>query len=355
MSAAALWDKLRQAALVEGELPAATETDSPWYIRTMLGIAGWIGAMFLLGFVGVGLAFVIKSALASLVFGAIACAVAAALFRARPESDFFGQFAFAVSLAGQVLLMIGLSEFFGRERVGISLTVAIVEAVLFFLIPNFVHRVWCAGVGLGGLMFALDGLGFQPYTRALVLAACATAWLQEFQRPGRGALLRAFGYGSVLLIVFMLVSGSAASMGGALWGYPNVEPVGGALGYRIGAALSGIVLLWVVMKLLRRYGKPAANGPGLLALAGALVVGLVSLKAPGIAITLTILLLGFANGNRVLAGLGIAGLLAYLSWFYYSLHATLLEKSALLFCAGVALLLARLAVRQRSMKEPRRA
>ena len=46
----------------------------------------------------------------------------------------------------------------------------------------------------------------------------------------------------------------------------------------------------------------------------------------------------------MLAGLGIFALLGYLSHYYYSLHATLLEKSVLLVCAGVALLTARLAL-----------
>jgi uncharacterized membrane protein len=54
--------------------------------------------------------------------------------------------------------------------------------------------------------------------------------------------------------------------------------------------------------------------------------------------------LGYANANRVLAGFGILALIGYLSYYYYSLQATLLEKSALLAAAGIALLLARCAL-----------
>jgi uncharacterized membrane protein len=53
---------------------------------------------------------------------------------------------------------------------------------------------------------------------------------------------------------------------------------------------------------------------------------------------------GFANGNRVLIGLGIAALVGYLSHYYYSLQATLLEKSVLLMCTGLVLLAARFAL-----------
>jgi uncharacterized membrane protein len=59
-----------------------------------------------------------------------------------------------------------------------------------------------------------------------------------------------------------------------------------------------------------------------------------------------VLVIGFANGNRVLAGLGIIAMLGYLSHYYYSLQITLLEKSAVLACTGIALLAARVALQR---------
>jgi uncharacterized membrane protein len=70
------------------------------------------------------------------------------------------------------------------------------------------------------------------------------------------------------------------------------------------------------------------------------------LKAPGIAPATTILVLGYAHGNRPLAGFGVIAMIAYLSHYYYSLQATLLEKSALLAAAGIALLIARFAIQR---------
>jgi len=55
----------------------------------------------------------------------------------------------------------------------------------------------------------------------------------------------------------------------------------------------------------------------------------------------TIVLLGFANGNRVLVGLGIASLLFYVSGYYYLLDATLLVKSGVLAATGAVLIAAR--------------
>ena len=46
-------------------------------------------------------------------------------------------------------------------------------------------------------------------------------------------------------------------------------------------------------------------------------IALASLAAPGLAPAVAILVLGYANGNRVLTGLGILVLLGYLSYYYY--------------------------------------
>jgi uncharacterized membrane protein len=79
----------------------------------------------------------------------------------------------------------------------------------------------------------------------------------------------------------------------------------------------------------------------LAGLAACALVGAASLEAPGIAAGLTVMLLGFARGNRTLIGLGILGSLLYLSAYYYSLHATLLVKSQALAATAAALLAAR--------------
>ena len=51
-SAQQLWQQLQQQGLVTGDMPPLSNVNSPWYVRVMLGVAGWIGALFLLGFVG---------------------------------------------------------------------------------------------------------------------------------------------------------------------------------------------------------------------------------------------------------------------------------------------------------------
>lgn len=338
-----LWARLREAALVEGEMPQAGDARTPWFVRIMLGFAGWIGALFLLGFVGVGFAFVMKSATASLVVGAAACAAATAIFRAAPKSDFAAQFGLAVSLAGQALLAFGLTEWIGRSGTRVAFAIALQEAVLFALIPNFIHRLLCAWGGALAATWLIVDAGFFAFAPAAVTAGFLWIWLSEFEFGRQGSLVRAGGYGLALASV------QTAVMHGGLWGVWMA-----ALGHRhatqgaavewLGHAASAAVLLWAVLKLLSREGVALGSGKGRVALAGALILGAASLKAPGVGPAAAILVVGFANANRVLAGLGILALLGYLSHYYYSLQSTLLVKSGLLAATGLALLAARLAM-----------
>ena len=336
----ALWTQLKQAGFVEGEPPIESDVTTPWYVRTMLGIAGWIGAMFLLGFVGVGFAFVVKSAIAALFFGALLCGAAIMLFRIKANSDFASQFAFAVSLAGQALIFVGLFREFSSQINTISLLIMFVEAILFLLLPNFVHRVWTASIGILAALILLNNLGLYTYTSALLIAAFSWVWLNEFNYAQRGSLIRALGYGCALICIFALLT-RTGTWSWQLWSHAFRLP-GGALNFWIGATLIAVTLMVVVVKLLGREGVAPTSARGGVALAAAALLALLSFKAPGIVISMIILLIGYAHGNRVLAGLGILSMLAYLSHYYYILHITLLQKSVLLMGSGIILLAARL-------------
>lgn len=340
-----LWARLRDAGLVEGDAPAVAESRSPWFVRVMLGIAGWIGALFLLAFVGVGFTFVVKSATAAFVVGAGICAGAAVLFRAVPKNDFMSQFGLAVSLAGQALMIFALVQWFGHSFTAAALAIALQQALLFVLVPNFIHRVWTSWTGAYAAVYALGDAGLQAFAPAAVTFGFLWPWLAELDRPRRGELLRAAGYGLALAAV------QTAVMHGSLWavwlaGLGARQALGGEALSWLGNLASGLVLVWAVLRLLKREGVGLDAAQGRIALAGAGVLALISLEAPGVGPAAAILVLGFANGNRVLAGLGILALLGYLSHYYYALHATLLEKSALLAGAGLALLAARLALRR---------
>jgi hypothetical protein len=345
MNTAELWRRLQHAGLVQGELPETDSDRSPWFVRVMLGVAGWFGAICLLFFVGLGLKFIIESSSASLVAGVVACAVAAVLFSKFPENDFAGQFGLAVSMAGQVLILFGLATLTGKKDIApIALMMSLVQAALFWLLPSYVHRVWAAASGACAVALALADLGLFAFAPALVLVAFAWVWLKEFDFAKQGTLARAGGYGLAIAAVVIAVMHGELSLS-AILDRPKT-PLGGLIGLWIGAALTGAALLWAVVQLLAREDVPLESPQGKIALVGAIILAIATLKAPGIGPAAAVLVIGFANGNRVLAGLGILALLAYLSHYYYALQITLLEKSAVLAATGIALLVARLALQR---------
>jgi hypothetical protein len=344
-----LWSRLHSAALVNGAMPQADARPAvPWFVRVMQGVAGWIGALFLLLSVGIGLKFLVESAPASFIAGLAACALAGFLLRAKPDSDFATQFALAVSLAGQGLMFVALTDALSGHDRTIALCLGLLLAVLFALMDHPIHRVWCAGAGAYVLVIAMAGSSFMPYAPGLLALGFAWVVLHEFSFPGRSALLRQGGYG---LALALMLTASLATVLSDSWLWRIGSGVGGLerpfhhVHVWLGLALNGAALLWTVSRLLARQGIASASGAGLRALACAGLLALAGLKAPGLVPSLLILLLGFANGNRVLAGLGVLALLSYLSGFYYSLASTLLEKSALLAATGAALLGMRLALR----------
>lgn len=334
-TAARLWSRLGEAGLVRGEVPQDAIPGSPWYVRLMLGFAGWIGALFLLGFIAVGFAFIIKSGMASFTAGAILCTAAAIVFRIR-VGDFAKQFAFATSLTGQALLVFGLFELtegMPEHTRTVALLVAGVEDVLFLVVPNFAHRVWSAVAALLALFFAFNHSVVFVHLPTLYAAAFAIMTLSEFRFPRHSALIQPLAYALAASTAMTMFSSTLPFL---------LDHTSSFLAGGYDAIPVGIVLLGTVLALLRREGIAPAASTGATALAGTTLLALVSYRMPGIGIGSLILLVGFAQGNRLLLGLGVLGLLSYLSSYYYFLNVTLLEKSLIMSGAGITLLAARL-------------
>lgn len=342
-----LWQRLVENRLAEGELPPVDSTGAapPWYVRVMLGIAGWIGALFLFGFVGAAFSMVLKSAGASLVAGLLCCAGAWAVFRVARGNDFASQFGLAASLAGQALFIAGLLQMTGVDKpVAFYLAFAF-EVLLAVLVPNFIHRVLAAWAAMVALSFALDASGVHGLASGIAAAAFALVWLNE-SRWAAGSVWAPIGYGIGLALLQIDSS--------VLWpvaaGFHGASPASSSWFAAHAPAIASVlvlaVLLWSVTRLLAAEGVRATDRAGIAALAAAALVSLASFAAHGLDTALLILLLGFAAGNRVLAGLGLFALLAFLSHYYWRMDATLLVKSMMLASTGLLLLAGRMLMRK---------
>jgi hypothetical protein len=339
MTAAALWERLRADGHVEGDYPPRGRAASPWFVRVMLGIAGWIGAGFLLGFVGAAFASILEGTVPALILGALCCGAALLLFRAFDGNDFAEQFGLAISLAGQALIVIGLSQYFEPDDPPLYFAIAAVEALLALAVPNFLHRVLAAAGASVALALGINQLALHGLTVPILCAGLALVWLEPGKWAARGRIWRPVGYG--LALALLLVE-TFRLFGVQDWWRAETEASGWMEHYGplLGRGLAAAILIWVAVALTGREDPPAGGRTTAIAAAAAALFGLLSIDAPGLASAMLILLLGFAAASRILFALGVLGLLGFVSHYYYSLHATLLEKSGLMAVTGLGLLAA---------------
>ena len=336
-----LWRELCEAGIVSGEAPPAGPPHAPWYVRAMLGVAGWIAAAFLFGFVGSAFPWVIDSRSASIAVGLALIVAGYAMLRLRRGREFVEQFALATSLAGQALAGMGLFVLLEPREALAWMVLAVAQAGLVMLMQSYAHRVWSAYAAGACVALALADSGGIPFAAGALAAAAALVWLREIEWVAFAPVLRPAAYGLTLALI--QVQGEMLLEDGALDLLSGERRAASWILLWAGEIFTGIVLLAVVAHIAARgggLGRPASRA----ALGGALVAALLSLQAPGLAAGTLLAVLGFAAGNRLLTGLAIAALLFYLGAYYYTLQATLLAKSGVLAATGLAMLGARWAL-----------
>jgi hypothetical protein len=317
-------------------MPEETATESPWYVRAMLGVAGWIAALFLLGFVAVGLEFVVESETASIVMGLVAL-LAAYVILSAAANDFLQQFGLAVSFVGQALIVFGCGELLDWFGNGIWWLIGLLQMAVAIVMPSFMQRLVAAVVAVFAFSVALEYHAFVVFVLATLVVALI--WLKEFEWSRRGRVLRPVGYGMTLALVCL--KGPMLLDQTLVFWFPRDADMTLVIPAWVGELALGLLLVAVVARLMLRNNVSWGSRPMVIALFAAAVVAGVSLEMSGVAVGFMVALLGFSNSNRILVGLGIAALLFYVSGYYYVLDATLLAKSGMLAAMGVVLLSAR--------------
>lgn len=333
-----LWERLSTAGLVTGDVPPGQS--APWYVRVMLGIAGWIGALFLLGFIGAGFDMVMRNA-GSAAMAAIICSGGSfAIFRLKDKGDVAGQFGLAMGLAGQAMFAVAIFHEFRSEDATPFYLFFCVEAALTALMPNFTHRIFTTVAAAMALSLGFAQTGLHGIALPLTAAACALVWRGVRQPAVRIAVWHPVGYG---LALGTLQTASTTMLGGETILFFH-RSGGGWLqqhGPEVGSALVIVVLLAIIVSILKELEIGVTSPEGLVILCCAVGAMAVSFPAHSLAAATLILILGFAGGNRILLGLGLFAVASFLSHYYYQMRETLLIKAAILAGTGALLLVAR--------------
>ncbi len=315
-------------------LPAALSgsndaESSPWYIKTLAGIAAWIAAFFLGIFLGA--AGLIDSEESMLIWGAVLTVAAIVLKRFVRHSIFWGQLTFAAILAGQALLIAG----FGWQQediTTIALFVILLELLVFLLYPDALHRMLSVLAITSAITVILYEQDLQLLIHGLITLLALGAvlvWQQELRLlASRWFPFRApLGYGLAL----------------SLFGLCLLSLVGfyEATDWWMSAAGLALFLLYLAYQILRELDRPLLSPIGLWALGAVALLLIPAYQTPGILAAVIVLLLGYWRANSLLMGLATLFLLFFLSAYYYNLEITLLNKSYILLGTGAVLLVVR--------------
>ncbi|WP_386082506.1 DUF4401 domain-containing protein [Vreelandella sp. F11] len=337
-------------ALHEPATPAPLET--PWFVRVLQAFAGWLAALFLLGFIAMGVVFVVESPAGSLGLGMAMIGAAYGLFR-KARSDVLEHLALAVSLAGQLLVAWAAIEFWSESTyplwslLGWSLFG--LQALLALVMPSLLHRTFSTCVASLALYMALAMSAMALLASGLVLLALTLLWLNEFRWPGRIRVVQAWGYG--LLLGLLVMQGLAHS------GQPLVFWFDAHSAWGLAWLAPWLNAVLVALSLALLLYKVAQSKPHWAFYLSPIALLLFSFYVPGVGQGLVVVLLGFAIGHRLVMGLGVFSLLVGIGSYYYWLDATLLTKALTLLVIGGVLLTLRLALHkwlsiERSMSSP---
>lgn len=333
-----LWEVLQRSHVVSGSMPEENVVSTPWYLRIMLGVLGWIASVFLFGFVVLLLEFDTDNNVAHMVIGAIALVVAYFIF-IKQSTAFSEQFGLATSFAGQGLVLYGFIEFSELDVNEVWWSVAVLQIVVASFLSNTIQRFVSSFIGVNAIYFALSVDGIQSIMSGVISVLVVLMWLNEYRWPPLSRFLRPVAYGlTVALLQWNAHYFFVATFDDLLYLQGDIQSV---IPQLIINFIVGALLLIVVAHIMRANDVRWRSRSMLIAMGVSLLIVSVSFEMAGVVSAFTVILLAYMNGNRLLLGLGITTLLLFISGFYYTLASTLLFKSAILAATGVVLLLGR--------------
>lgn len=327
--------QLQREGLMD-ETPAGAAI-TPWYIRLLSGVAGWVSALLLLPLAAWLWFDALTDNLALMLFSGLACCFLGVLLQ-RLEGEFVRQAGTALAMTG--LLAIGLQLI--DQEAWVWAVLACLCLVLYITGKGEVHRFLCAAVAALCVVLSftesLEGTG--PLGLACLVLGLAAAVLWHLARP-----LGQWRAGPSL-VPMALAFTLAASV--AVWGVSGFSVIGHFIrtdmhvsGSEI-LALTGLAVLPVLVVPWAIWRSAGSHDPARIArLMALIVIALLPVwaAAPGIGLALCWLVLAFAHGRPLPGVVGLVALLTYLARFYYQLETPLLHKALWLGVAGGVMLL----------------
>lgn len=325
-----LIDETGQENIIK-QLEEIGSTSTPWYIKILIGVGAWFGALFFLFFLGASRLIEFDHPGAMTIWGIIFIGAAVGVdYAGKSKNVFLEQFALALSTAGHILVLWGVYRY-GESR-SVFLASLVLCVILYFPYKNSIHRFLSCLLVMGTAVMYILHSGGHHWLHVLLLFEIAAAgfltakkWYLKEWRP--------MGYALTIAVplMFLLLLLPRRELHTPWWP-------------------SNIILIFALLGLLHRVSKTGESRttrlePMVLAVLAALLLGLVS--SPGILAAAGLLVLGYHLRDNPLTALGLTFLPLYIILFYYNLNMPLNVKSLILAGSGVVLLGLRLYLKHR--------
>jgi len=335
-----VWKLLVKHDLIEGEV-AENEPESPWYIKLLVSISGWFGAFFLVIFLGGVFGLILGRniedfSLLLLFMGGGLIFFAYISFKGK-QNDFLEHFMLALSIAGQTMVIASLFFMFENKLdTGIIFVIVIFQAFLMWTIPNYIHRILSSIFMTLAFSYYCYSVNEPLLPLILLIFVVAWLWMNEFHFSERKKM-EAIAYGQTVALFLLKYT----LMGSAYYLFLAFDYKDTLFNFWWVESITMLTLLYVLWMILKESQKKYDIKTILLLLGAVVLLGFLSFKVGGLTLGMILLLIGFAHSHRLLMGLGIFSLLAFLSYYYYFLGETLMAKAEVLAIIGLVLLLSR--------------
>jgi hypothetical protein len=321
-----LYEQVAEGALRDA-LRAGAARHAPWFVRLLLGIGAWVAGTLFLSFLYAVDA--VEDGPSGIAIGAMLVAAALALRRWAGAGDFSEQLSLAFSVAGQGLVLWGVSDLSSGEA-AVAVAAMTLGLVLLALHPDRLHRFGStvlACLSAAWLLYEWSVPGFVDGLTLVLAVATSWLWLREASlQSGRWSSWHIpVGFGVATSLFFLLLTSmpSDTDLPAAGW---------------VSAAGLCALLLAVGWTALEEHGFDARSEPARAGAVAIVLLGLLLGRAPGILAALLVMLLAFHRRHLLLLGLATAFLIGFGSAFYYTLEMTLLAKSGILASSGALML-----------------
>ncbi len=325
---------------------------TPWFIQLFFGGCGVVASLILLVMIslillnfGIDTSFRVFITVA-LILSGLGYFMLAHISRVAP---FATGLALSLSIGAQSYLVMAFSDYPSNLILQITALITI-ELILTVVMPSFFYRLISSTIMLTSLLFLFQLLGVISAALALFALIFTGTTLFGFhllsRLPNRFledgiSILRALKWSSALVIMLtaIFVNTIAESFGevGLAEDSYFIQPYHPVLAQ----GLLSLIAIATALLLFRRLRLPLMSPSSLLIAIGIMAVGALSIWASGLLAIVLVMMVAFANGERLLQAVSGVALAGYAFWYYYQLDTSLLIKSALLLALALGCLLLR--------------